>query len=299
MEADAQYPLMESLRYYPHNPELPESPEGGFLLVDESRRIVQVSQALCDMLGIFTPAQTLIGADCSQISDKLNALVIEPTDHILRERLTVTGEELRLRDGRTLERDYIPLYIDKKHPMHLWQYRDVTARRAHEEQLRHRAFHDPLTQLPNRACFLDRLEHALARASRRKHGVAVLYMDMDRYKLVNDDLGHGVGDELLVRVAGRLRGCLRSEDTAARLGGDEFGILLEEVAGEAEAKAITTRILERLRSIYVIDGRQIEITASIGIALAGLDGQTPEELLRAADLAMYRAKRAGRAHFEL
>ena len=109
--------------------------------------------------------------------------------------------------------------------------RDVDERRAFEQQLRHRAFHDPLTQLANRALFYDRIEHALAPELRDDHQVAVLFVDLDDFKAINDDMGHGVGDELLVGVAGRLRSCVRSADTVARLGGDEFGILLERIAG--------------------------------------------------------------------
>ncbi len=176
-------------------------------------------------------------------------------------------------------------------------YRDITERKEYEEQLRHRALHDPLTGLPNRALFADRLDHALARTARRGEAVAVLYLDLDRYKLVNDSLGHAAGDELLARVGERLGRCLWPGDTAARLGGDEFAVLLEDVRGEAEAEAVAGRILERLAPVFGVAGREVAITASIGVALSGPGREGPEELVRAADAAMYRAKSTGKARF--
>ncbi len=143
------------------------------------------------------------------------------------------------------------------------------------------------------------MEHALARAARRREFVAVLYLDMDRFKLVNDSLGHEAGDELLRQVAQRLWGCLRPEDTAARLGGDEFVVLLEDIESEGEATAVAQRILEWMRPLFEIGGRELGISASIGVAIRGTGQEAPEDLLRAADAAMYRAKNAGKARFEV
>ena len=179
--------------------------------------------------------------------------------------------------------------------------RDVDERRAFEEQLRHRAFHDPLTQLANRALFYDRIEHALARELRDEQRVAVLFVDLDDFKAINDDMGHGVGDELLVGVAGRLRGCLRSADTVARLGGDEFGILLESVAGPNEVVQTAERILGRFSEPLLIHGEAVPVHLSIGIAVtaeADADGGV-DEMLRRADLAMYAAKRGGKGRWDL
>ncbi len=177
--------------------------------------------------------------------------------------------------------------------------RDITERKLLEEQLRHQAFHDVLTGLPNRALFLDRLEHALARAGRRHESVAVLYLDLDRFKLVNDSLGHDAGDEVFRQVAGRLRECVRPEDTAARLGGDEFAVLLEDIEGQSDAESLAGRILERLRPACEVGGREVAITTSIGIAIGGAGQEGPEDLLRSADAAMYRAKRTGKARYEV
>jgi diguanylate cyclase (GGDEF)-like protein/PAS domain S-box-containing protein len=177
--------------------------------------------------------------------------------------------------------------------------RDVTERKAMEEQLRHQAFHDPLTGLPNRALFMDRLEHALALAHRRGTRVAVLFIDLDNFKVINDSLGHQAGDRLLKAVAERLKACLRPEDTAARLGGDEFTILVEGAAGVGDVAQIAERIAEILRPPFALEEQEVFATASIGIALNGSDQEQPADLLRHADLAMYRAKHRGKARYEV
>jgi diguanylate cyclase (GGDEF)-like protein/PAS domain S-box-containing protein len=177
--------------------------------------------------------------------------------------------------------------------------RDVTERKASEAQLRHRAFHDPLTQLPNRALFYDRIEQGLHRGSREGHLVAVCAIDLDDFKKVNDSLGHAAGDELLIIVAQRLRGCLRSGDTAARLGGDEFGILLEGVGERSEPIQIAERLLSAMRQPFEVAGEQLNVLPSIGIALTEAGDEIVEDLLRHADVAMYAAKRNGKGRFEV
>jgi diguanylate cyclase (GGDEF)-like protein/PAS domain S-box-containing protein len=182
-------------------------------------------------------------------------------------------------------------------------FRDVTERKRLEDQLQHEAFHDPLTGLANRALFADRVTHALARSARHPHDqLAVLFLDLDDFKVVNDSLGHAAGDELLTAVAERIRACLRRQDTPARLGGDEFGILIEETDAEA-AGEVAERILSALRQPFALDSRQLFAQASIGIALgsgnrAAGDGETAEELLRNADAAMYTAKSRGKGRSE-
>ena len=177
--------------------------------------------------------------------------------------------------------------------------RDVTERKASEAQLRHRAFHDPLTQLPNRALFYDRIEHALHRAARENHLVAVCAIDLDDFKRVNDSLGHAAGDELLIQVAQRLRGCLRTGDTAARLGGDEFGLLLEGVGERSEPVQVAERMLAAMRQPFEVAGEELDVLPSIGVALAEPGDEVVEDLLRHADVAMYTAKRNGKGRFEI
>jgi diguanylate cyclase (GGDEF)-like protein/PAS domain S-box-containing protein len=173
-------------------------------------------------------------------------------------------------------------------------YRDITERRSLEEQLRYQAFHDALTGLPNRALFLDRLEHALTRAHREEPGLAVLFVDLDDFKSVNDSLGHGVGDELLVKVAERLRRTLRDSDTAARMGGDEFAVLLEDARDAHSPEYVGERILAALRDRFELNGQQVRLSGSVGIAIYQGPEHSAEELLRHADVAMYVAKQQGK-----
>jgi diguanylate cyclase (GGDEF)-like protein len=155
----------------------------------------------------------------------------------------------------------------------------------------HQAFHDPLTDLPNRALFVDRLELGLSRVRRSKSKLAVLFLDIDRFKIVNDSLGHAAGDELLQEVASRLVASIRPGDTAARFGGDEFAILLEDIDGRDGAEHVALRILGALRAPLSVAGRDVFISASIGIAM---HAQTAGDMIRDADLAMYRAKAEGK-----
>jgi diguanylate cyclase (GGDEF)-like protein len=171
--------------------------------------------------------------------------------------------------------------------------------RHREEEYRHLAFHDPLTSLPNRALLHDRLEVALAHAARAKVRLAVLFLDVDRFKLVNDSMGHQVGDQLLQALAHRLRSCLREEDTLARVGGDEFVILLPHVAAASDPVTLAQRILVRLQEPFPGPGVELFVSASIGVSLHPDDGQDAETLLRNADAAMYRAKDKGRATYQL
>ncbi|MDQ2676964.1 MAG: EAL domain-containing protein, partial [Actinomycetota bacterium] len=158
-----------------------------------------------------------------------------------------------------------------------------------------RAFHDPLTQLPNRALLLDRTEQAIARENR---SLGLLFVDIDDFKVVNDSLGHAAGDALLSGVAARLRGCLRSADTAARLGGDEFALLIVEMAAEHECERVASRVLDTLRRPFSLHGEPVHITVSVGYVTAASGSLTVDELLRRADFAMYAAKRRGKARIE-
>ena len=180
--------------------------------------------------------------------------------------------------------------------------RDISDRKRLEEELAHQALHDALTGLPNRVLFQDRLHQSLYRDSRPKRRQtgqhAVLFIDLDDFKVINDTLGHRIGDDLLVAMARRLEECLRAGDTAARLGGDEFTVLLENVAGIEDAERAADRILDELRQPFELDGHQVVVTASIGICLGVPGVDEPDDLLRAADTALYEAKGHGKGRHE-
>jgi diguanylate cyclase (GGDEF)-like protein/PAS domain S-box-containing protein len=178
--------------------------------------------------------------------------------------------------------------------------RDHTLQRRAEEQLLHNAFHDALTGLPNRALFLDRLERVLVHSNRRPgYRFAVLFVDLDRFKLINDTMGHLAGDELLVGVARRLERCLRQEDTVARFGGDEFALLLDGVQDVRDATRVAERINYELALPFRVGRREVAASASIGIALSASGYEHPDDVLHDADAAMYRAKASGRARYEV
>jgi diguanylate cyclase (GGDEF)-like protein/PAS domain S-box-containing protein len=274
-------------------------------VLDPEGRIMYESDALRRVLG-HDPARRLaqpfdrdVHPEDIQAFASLTAALATAT--------TEQAAEFRLRhaDGswRWVDAIGLNLLADPAVGGMVLNFRDVTERKRLEDQLQHEAFHDPLTGLANRALFADRVTHALARSARHPQDrLAVLFLDLDDFKVVNDSLGHAAGDELLSAVAERIRACLRRQDTPARLGGDEFGILVEETDEDA-AGQVAERILAALRQPFALDSRQLFAQASIGIALgsgnrpAG-DGDTAEDLLRNADAAMYTAKSRGKGRFE-
>jgi diguanylate cyclase (GGDEF)-like protein/PAS domain S-box-containing protein len=177
--------------------------------------------------------------------------------------------------------------------------RDISERKRAEEQIEYQAYHDALTGLPNRRLFRDRLTVALAHARRAKHPVAVMFLDLDSFKVVNDTLGHSLGDELLKIVGTRLSAVLREEDTIARMGGDEFTVLVANIKSETDAPLIAQKLLDAVAQPLHLEGHELFITTSIGIALHPEDGDTAEALLKNADNAMYRAKEIGRNSYQL
>src|SRR5712691_4152684 len=279
-----------------------DSTADGILVIGHDGRVLTWNQRFADMWGI--PAelmehdddQGLIGQVVPQLTDPatfLNTLA-ELHEHPEDESVHV----LELKDGRRLEQYSIGRYLDDE-PMRVWSFRDVTARLAAERQIEFQAYHDALTQLPNRRLFVERLEINLLAAKRVRANVAVLFIDLDRFKTINDTLGHDVADALLVEIAQRLRSCVRQTDTVARHGGDEFTIILPDLHQPEDAAQVAEKILERVIEPVVVGTNSIEISVSIGIAIHPYDGTDIETLLRNADDAMYRAKQAGRNNYQL
>ncbi len=178
--------------------------------------------------------------------------------------------------------------------------RNISDRRQIEAQLLYDALHDPLTGLPNRTLFMDRVDMAMCRSHRlAAHRYAVLFIDLDRFKLINDNLGHVVGDQLLMAIADLLRQCIRAGDTVARLGGDEFTILLDDIKALDEVKIVAARIQDKLKAPISIDGHEISIGASVGIALGSSLYTKAVDLLRDADIALYQAKENGKGCYAI
>jgi len=269
--------------------------------------------------------------DMEFISDNIEAISGYPASDFIRSRVRTFASIIHPDDRQTVER-VVAEAVDRGEPYILeyrivganggirWVYEkgqgvfgtegtvlwldgaifDVTERKLLQEQLAKQAFYDSLTGLANRTLFQDRADHALARLARRGSGLAVLLLDLDGFKLINDSLGHQVGDEVLVTVAKRILKSSRTSDTVARLGGDEFVILLEEDASESTAASVARRILGILREPFFCQGREVSLGGSIGIAFtSGTDATSTDELLRDADAAMYCAKANGRDRFEL
>jgi diguanylate cyclase (GGDEF)-like protein/PAS domain S-box-containing protein len=261
-------------------------------VVDTDATVTYQSESITRVFGhqaaelTGTPLTALLDQkDAARLRRALLALASQPYG------TTVLELDMRDAEGRVRNAEMTVTNLLDDPSVHglVLNTRDVSERMRLQEQLVHEAFHDALTQLPNRALFKDRLDRALRRQRRGGAAVTVLFLDLDGFKEVNDSLGHAAGDELLVRVAERLRTAVRPEDTVARFGGDEFAVMVE-AATDASAQALATRILASTNDPFVIDSRELRVRASIGIAAAGPDASDIDQLMRNADLAMYQAK---------
>jgi diguanylate cyclase (GGDEF)-like protein/PAS domain S-box-containing protein len=274
----------------------------GMALVAPDGRWLQVNQSLCDILG-YTEVEfkgmnfqaITHPEDISNSLTKINQVLAGSllTCQIEKRYLHKQGHEVCVLTGVSLIQD-----SESKSSHLIFQIQDITDRKRAEQQLVHDAFHDALTGLPNRARFMEQLEASIKEATRNnEHIFAVLFLDLDRFKIINDSIGHMVGDQLLIGISQRLLKNLRVGDKVARLGGDEFTILLNNIKDATDAIEIADRILKQVAQPFNLGGYETFTTASIGIALFSPDYAQPEDLLRDADTAMYQAKSLGKARY--
>jgi diguanylate cyclase (GGDEF)-like protein/PAS domain S-box-containing protein len=273
-----------------------ESAPNGILILNQEGRIVLLNAHVEQIFGYGR--EELLGRPFELlVAEKYRSVLPHPPENCLAQAQVNwmgRGQELY---GLRKDATEFPVEIGLN-PIHtptgaglLVSVIDVTERKRVESELKRSAFHDGLTGLPNRTLFLDNLLRLNAAAKRHgHHPFALLFLDLDRFKVINDSLGHSAGDKLLIEMSQRLVECTREEDTVARLGGDEFALLLEQVRGPEDAVRVAERVLERLADPLVLDGNEVSITGSIGIALSLTGEKNPEDLLRDADMAMYQAK---------
>jgi diguanylate cyclase (GGDEF)-like protein/PAS domain S-box-containing protein len=271
----------------------------GVAMFDSDARLVFCNRRYLEMYGLSkeTAAQGCSVLDLLNHCKQIGTFSDEPNDYVVRlmEFLAegkAFSNESQLNDGRVFLIANTPIADGGW----LATHEDVTERQRAQEQIVHMARHDALTDLPNRVLLRERLEHELKRV-KRGECLAVLCLDLDHFKSVNDTLGHPIGDELLKRVADRLRGATREPDTVARLGGDEFAIIMTQLKQPTDASALSRRIRESISRPYQINGHQIVTNISIGISVAPIDDMDPDVLLKNADLALYGAKSDGRGTY--
>jgi len=266
----------------------------GFLLIDHQGRFIDCNNAYCTMSGYGR--DELLRMHASDID--ANETPSDVRDHL--QRIREQGHDRfetrhRRKDGGVFDVEVSVAYLDIGGGKLVAFIRDISERKNTEEQIRQLAYYDTLTGLPNRRLLVDRLDHALAQARRFHRSLAVMFLDLDRFKLINDTLGHSSGDELLRQVATRLAACVREGDTVARPGGDEFVIVLTEVAQPQDAAGVARKVITAFDAPFPVAGQELRVTTSIGIAIYPIDGADDvDELMKKADMAMYRAKEAGR-----
>ena len=276
----------------------------GMAIVSPQGNWLQVNESLCAMLG-FSPEE-LLAADLQRVtheSDLGNDLanlyqLLEgkiSNYHVEKRFIHKFGHSVWVLQSASLIRNE-----DREERQVILQIQDISDRKRAEEQIHYAAFHDALTGLPNRTLLADRLSMAVERSKRiKEYQFAVLFIDLDRFKIVNDSLGHDMGDKLLIDLSRRLENCVRKMDTIARLGGDEFAVLVDDITDTRTAIEIAERIQEALKDPFDLDGHEFFTTASIGIAYSETGYERPEDILRDADTAMYRAKSNGKARHEV
>ena len=280
-----------------------ESNIDGILIVDESNHVLLANKQFGLQFGISD--EVLRSRDevvlIKHMAGGVDApdVFVERVKYLYGHRDENSKDELRLKNGKIFER-YSSSLVDSKdnYRGRIWYFREITHRKATEERIRSLAFYDSLTGLPNRALLQDRLAQALARAGRQQDVVALLFLDLDRFKVINDSLGHSVGDILLQEVSRRLKGQTREQDTVARVGGDEFVVVLSGVKQVEDCAITAERMMKALSGEFLIQGHSLNVSCSLGISIFPDDGKDSEALVKHADAAMYCAKEKGPNTFQ-
>ncbi len=270
----------------------------GIGILDGRLDFTYVNDALAKLFGYPTPQEIIGRSLCDLYEPPEQVRFITTIVPLVQQRGRWRGEATGLRHDASLFPQEISLTSIEGGGM-VCVVRDITERTYAEEQIKHLAYHDALTTLPNRLLFKDRVTVAISHAQRHESRVSVLFLDLDRFKVINDSLGHNIGDQLLQAVAARVQSCVRDSDTVARLGGDEFTLLLPELTHAEDAALVAQKILEAVRYPFHIEGREFYITTSIGISVYPEDGPDAETLIKSADTAMYQAKEQGRDNYQL
>jgi diguanylate cyclase (GGDEF)-like protein/PAS domain S-box-containing protein len=266
----------------------------GMMIADLKGRFVRVNQAMADLLGY--PVQQLTRMNFRDITHpeelEEDMLLVADLVNGKKQRLVIEKRYLH-RDGEGI---YVTLHVSllrdlRGRPRYfIGQMVDITERKSSEQTMRYMAYHDPLTDLPNRVLFRDRLSLALAQARANERMLAIIFLDLDRFKTINDTMGHYLGDQALKFIAERFTSCVRSSDVVARLGGDEFTILLPNIVQEQDVDKVLQKIISMLEEPVVLKGTEFRVSASVGIALYPRDGNDVDTLLQVADREMYVAK---------
>ena len=278
-----------------------ESTADGILVVGTDRIITSFNSQFAEMWKI--PTNLVAAREDYRMVEYVAEQLVDPATFLARvndlyaQPEAESNDTLEFVDGRVFQRLSKPQYVSGDVVGRVWSFSDITEQKRLESDLAHLAFHDALTGLANRALFHDRVNQALARSERSDNYVAVVFLDLDNFKTINDSLGHSAGDELLIVVANTLLGSLRKSDTAARLGGDEFAVLIEDVSSREEVMNMALRMMKALRQPVMVAGQELTSTVSMGITF-GIKGHTGDQLLRNADLAMYLAKEQGKDRIE-
>lgn len=275
-----------------------DSTTDGMIIIDNQGSIIDYNSHFCEMWNI--PKPLIKSNNKNAILEYIYKQVDKP--EVLMEKFKELSNDIEktttaifhFKNGQIIEQFSFPRLLDGKVIGRIWSFRDVTEKHRLSEKLEYQATHDPLTDLPNRLLLYDRLNQSIAHALRHHTKIGLFFLDLDRFKLINDSLSHDAGDELLKAVSQRMLKTLRDEDTLARLGGDEFVIVTPSVFNNENLLFIADRFQSIFTTPFDIAGRKLNITASIGISVYPDDGRTPEQLLRAADLAMYNSKASGK-----